>query len=889
MGVNAVDAAHAQASHLVDINGDGIDDFLYPGSSDWMVAFGLPSGGFGTPVSTGIPDGSNYKWALTADINGDGRMDLLIPGTNSWTLWDSSGQTTANNIFTQVTNTGLGSTGFGTNSQTGKPIYEGNIMLVDHDGRGLADFMYSDGTSLYRMPNNGPNSSPQNPQFGTVQNLGPLNSLTSSSTNQENNYYEIPINFDGSARMGWLGWHLESDPFTGFYKWDALISTDTGFESAGTLGACQDTNTYPIPLNMTGGGMPDLIYVCDAGIDVDYYIEIGTGATFNPINTEITYNPNLDPLLADYYGDGRQEAILPDNTSSTGWSMVRLNYDPSSQTFIPTTTSVAAPYPSNYLQGTLHVGSIDSDGLDDYMFVEDNSGTYSWYYTLHNIPTNGDADVVTQISDGLGNTFSPQYVTLNNPASGYIEGTGSVYPVQDVDGPIWVVSSYQASDGVGGTYTKSYSYTGAEDEVTGRGYLGFASLSMNDSRNNITVTDTFNQTFPWIGDIAQQTIKQSNGDTIVSTMTNYTDQVTNLSTGKLYFPYLNNSTESDYDLQTGDLMKTKLTQTTSIDSYGHITGAEITTTDNINQLVYTTTVGASYDDTPGCIDLQTSAMVTKTTPGTKGGTMVRVVNTAPDTTNCKPLTVTVSQGNDSAFGISQLVTATPVTTKYEYDPWGNPSSVIVQDNNQNTLRETDYDFTTYYGEYPDKLTNGLGQSVLETWHQGRGVMSSKTGLNGHVTSFHHDGYGRITSIDQPDGTVINWTAPQYYSNNTLCSTVCISISSSETAGTQTIPLGTDIFDSNGRIIEQQKNMLGGAISSIVTQYDNLGRKVAVSKPTLSSWPAYWTNTNYDLLNRVIGITNPVNASDSQNKQDVTYSYVNYSTTVVSQRLRSQIL
>lgn len=139
-GITVSDVQHADAAHLMDVNGDGIDDLVYPGATDWMVMFGLAGGGLGPPVDTGEA-ATNYQYALAMDYNGDGRADLMWPDTtdNYWHVLQATGSTASGNIFSNITTT-LSDTG--TNSVTNEPIYEGNAMAADYQGNGLSDFIY---------------------------------------------------------------------------------------------------------------------------------------------------------------------------------------------------------------------------------------------------------------------------------------------------------------------------------------------------------------------------------------------------------------------------------------------------------------------------------------------------------------------------------------------------------------------------------------------------------------------------------------------------------------------------------------------------------------------------------------------------------------------------
>ncbi len=75
-----------------DVNGDGCSDFAYPHwSGGWRVRFsGCYLYGTGTEVA--VP-GSGYGHALPLDWNGDGRDDLLVTGSSDWQAMVSIGST----------------------------------------------------------------------------------------------------------------------------------------------------------------------------------------------------------------------------------------------------------------------------------------------------------------------------------------------------------------------------------------------------------------------------------------------------------------------------------------------------------------------------------------------------------------------------------------------------------------------------------------------------------------------------------------------------------------------------------------------------------------------------------------------------------------------------
>jgi hypothetical protein len=99
----------------IDVNGDGRKDLVYTstdvsGTGVWMVALGNTTGGFNTPVNTGITN-TNFAGATSIDYNTDGLEDLILPysGGTWWVmLGTSTGLAAPFNTGIPVTTTGIG-------------------------------------------------------------------------------------------------------------------------------------------------------------------------------------------------------------------------------------------------------------------------------------------------------------------------------------------------------------------------------------------------------------------------------------------------------------------------------------------------------------------------------------------------------------------------------------------------------------------------------------------------------------------------------------------------------------------------------------------------------------------------------------------------------------
>src|SRR5437588_1792187 len=110
---------------VVDLNGDGIDDIVYPdqASGHWYYMLGATSGTFQGPYDLGIAATTSL---IPIDYNGDGKTDLMLPNSSSnWRLMFYNSPGAAFSI-----------------TDTSTPVAPDAVLIGDVDGDGRDDLIY---------------------------------------------------------------------------------------------------------------------------------------------------------------------------------------------------------------------------------------------------------------------------------------------------------------------------------------------------------------------------------------------------------------------------------------------------------------------------------------------------------------------------------------------------------------------------------------------------------------------------------------------------------------------------------------------------------------------------------------------------------------------------
>ncbi len=893
-GISVGDSAHALAAHLLDVDGDGIDDLVFPddASGDWKVMFGQPGGGFNTPVDTGDDISSHYKWALALDYDGDGRMDLIQPiAAGGWQILKATGDRTsgAGGIFTRPSNSIPDMSA--TNSVTTQPIYAGNVWMADVTGDGVSDLVDTGGTLVQRYTNSGPLVSPQD--FASAVTVYNGSGLTKSVSAQ---FVDAGLDFDGSGRISGLLLKVSGSTYT----WEGMTLSGSSLSVMDTISAssASATTAPAIPFDSNGDGLTDLLTV-DTGNH--WQLSLSEGDAFNTLSSSESYvlSSAADPVIADYFGDGSQVALV---YNGSAWRILDTTYDNTLGYSMTAGAAPASPYSlTNYVQGGMRIGHIDASGLDDLVYVV-KSGTspnftYTWHYKLHNGYDTAPGDTVSSVTDGMGNECDFNYVSTAAGSSTYSDTGSYTFPVHALRSPLQVVSSYaeDKADGSGGLYTVTFTYANGAVDTEGHGFLGFGSRTVKDGRNNNKETITYHQDFPYVGMVTQDLLK--NGSTMIRETDNTVDQLAPVGSmhNRRYFPFYDTSTVHDYDNLGGTVQEVRRTLTTvsgsNFDSYGNLTATSNVVTDytQTGSPTYETDTTTGYAAASGtyCAGLPSSMVVTRTVPAgaiVGGSTLTgtRTLTYTPDTTLCQ----------EDAEALTNSADSTERDTAYQYDTYGNVTETDLSGTGLSSARVSQWDYTDSAGhgtgEFPTSSTGVVSPSLNltagTTWDYAKSIQSAVTDPNGNSSGLTTDSFGRAATATKPDGSSISWAyafcpgtaSPPY------CPTSAVyEVTVSRSDGTSSFVTGYSAYDMRGRVIQQGSVLLGGVISRVDTTYDAMGNVASVSKPYIGS-PGFETTYTYDLTRgRITEVDAPQDESDPCSPSclnTTTYAYSGFTTT-----------
>lgn len=601
-----------------DFNGDGKPEMLVQNGSIGTSAYkcaGLDQAATFTCTALTIPSSQFPGHVTVGDFNGDGYDDIF-----------TNGKLCVGPALTTCTATGLSAAG----GRSAWPInyfdsdYESYVGDVNNDGR--LDLIYYQGTGTDYPRITSTSNPPSTVAYSRGYCLGPnLTACASVSIGSQTLLpYEILSNHFllygvkprsmGQVTLG----DLNGDGIT-----------DLLYEYVGNTYRCSGTQVgvggCSIIANAGWGGALDFLsgdYNGDgisdlflAGSTASYFCPgpgIATANNCVQVATGDWKSPHIYP--GDYNGDGITDLMV------VGTGSAHLCAGPGISVASPTDTLLSkctSKFTGNWFASDLRPGDYDGDGTTDLLLIDDASRKF--------VETGaGKADRVASFTNGLGASTSIIYKPLTD-ATVYTKGTGSVYPVVEIQAPMYVVSNVASSNGIGGTTGVRYNYYYARAHQNGGGFLGFGVVRSCDTNvtPNLCNQTRYTQDYPHQG-LPVRVIKFVNNSPAIflSAVDNTWNYVTNAGLSDIYHvPQLTQTHEVSYELSNAGAVQgaaiTNVTTTNTYDLYGNPLVINVSTNvPGSTSIVFTKTTTNTYqnDTTNWYLGRLMGATVTSTTP-----------------------------------------------------------------------------------------------------------------------------------------------------------------------------------------------------------------------------------------------------------------------------------
>ncbi len=162
----------------------------------------------------------------------------------------------------------------------------------------------------------------------------------------------------------------------------------------------------------------------------------------------------------------------------------------------------------------------------------------------------------------------------------YTKRTDAVYPVTDVQGTSYLVSSVTTMNGIGGTNSSTYQYEGLKFHQKGLGSLGFAKMTVTDNATGIVTESAYNQYWDQRtqGELGHSQTVAPNGVLLEEKFIYWASSCQGGPTEDLRycFRYSPQSVTKKKDLNGADLGT--VTENSTYDAYGFVTSQTATTT-----------------------------------------------------------------------------------------------------------------------------------------------------------------------------------------------------------------------------------------------------------------------------------------------------------------------
>lgn len=445
---------------------------------------------------------------------------------------------------------------------------------------------------------------------------------------------------------------------------------------------------------------------------------------------------NIDPDLStsdnnyyigDFNGDKKDDILevykqSPNSILKIFFSKGGGNFDNEINTFSKATIE----------QTFFSIGDFNGDGKKDIFYYD--PGLTTNYVNICFFHKDEMKHLVGCIANGLNHKTFISYGRINSGTGYYLKYSNAQFPVSDVNGAYYTVSSLAESNGLGtDNTTTNYAYEGLQIHKQGKGSLGFKKITSTDEAISFTTIKEYsNNPDYYFTYLSKVTVLKVSGPQLSQSI--YACSLKSYG-NKRIFPYLVQTFSYD------NLTDFYLVNTYGYDNYGNQISLDIQYRSGANGEATKTVTNqfgtfGNYGISNKVVRSTSASVYTgqpsytrkiKFTYDTKGNLLSEI----SDTTSANEVTKTNSLFN--SFGLPQQVTISANnlasrTSLYEYDP---------------------------KSRFITKITNPAGHFVTKTYNPGTGNVLTETDINNKTTTYQFDGFGRLLKTITPQSNQIN--------------------------------------------------------------------------------------------------------------------------------------